>query len=59
MIKNINKPLYFVKNSNGEIVKQRLYPEETQKIRENNIFRVEKVIAEKVVVGKNILKLSC
>jgi hypothetical protein len=57
-VKNINKPLYFVKNSSGEVVKQRFYPEEVQKIKENNIFRVEKVIAEKLVGGKKFFKVK-
>jgi hypothetical protein len=57
-VKNINKPLYFVKNSDGAVVKQRFYPEEIQKIKENNIFRVERVISEKVVGGKKYFKVK-
>ena len=45
-MKNINKPLYKITDSNDRVLKRRFYPEEIQKIKNNNIFRVEKIIKQ-------------
>ena len=45
-MKNINKPLYTITDSNDQVLKRRFYPEEIQKIKNNNIFRVEKIIKQ-------------
>jgi hypothetical protein len=57
-VKSINKPLYFIKDSEGVITKQRFYPEELQKITDKNIYRVEKILSEKVDKGKKYLRVK-
>ena len=57
-VKSINKPLYFIKDSEGIITKQRFYPEELQKITDKNIYRVEKILSEKVDKGKKYLRVK-
>jgi hypothetical protein len=56
--KNLVKPLYHIKEANGQVVKQRHYPEELQKIKDNNIYRVEKIISEKITKGVKYFKVK-
>lgn len=57
-MKNLIKPLHFIKASNGQVLKQRFYPEEVQKINDKNIYRVEKVLSEKIVRGVKYFKVK-
>jgi hypothetical protein len=52
------KPLYYVKDSKGEVINQRLYPEELQKVSKNNIYRVEKIVGEKTIAGKKYFRIK-
>ena len=53
-IKNVEKPLYKIKSSTGQLLERRFYPEEIQKINKNSsdIYRVEKILKEKYIKGK-------
>ncbi len=57
-ISGINKPLYRVSDSKGGVIKQRLYPEEVQKVKDNNIYRVEKILSEKIINGKKYYRVK-
>lgn len=57
-VKNFNKPLYIIKDSSGEVINQRFYPEEIQKIKDTNIYRVDEILSEKTVRGKKYYKVS-
>jgi len=51
-MKNLNKPLYSLKNSQDKQLNKRFYPEEIQRIKYNNIFRVEKILKEGKINNK-------
>ena len=42
-IKGKTKPMYSIRNYSGNILPQKFYPEEIQKVKEN-LYRIEKII---------------
>ena len=46
-LRNYNKPLYNINDQKNKSHNRRFYPEEVQKIKENIIYRVEKILKER------------
>jgi hypothetical protein len=48
-VSSLRKPLYKLTDEKNKLLRKRYYPEEIQIIKNNNIFRVEKILATKYI----------
>lgn len=58
MVKNFPKPLYRLTDSKDNLISKRYYPEEIQVIKNNSIYRVEKILAEKYLKREKYYKIK-
>ena len=52
--KNPNTSAYYLQDFNKELLKGLFYEEELQKVQEQDLYRIEKVIRSKLVKGKKL-----